>query len=481
MFGEVGEVEPRHSGERPANKDVNLSKHDPTHQTSTDDVDDDFSHPPTDDGEREVIFQAIDSFNSYRPLAHSTVHRRRQNLYALPSNQWQLLAAPPFNLLDTLSSVDDAIDSNSEIADAIVSIATATMGLPTDPTHGPAALNWQNTAKLNDHNKAQSTLRQLYRDWTAEGYNREIKPLLNLILTDLSKHLSPSPPPSTTQPTTTADNTTRPSPSLLPHILLPGAGLSRLLLSLTLSGYHATGNEISYHQLLTSNFILNHTPAPNAYTLYPFATTFTNTLSRTHQLRSYLLPDIHPATAIASARATGQAVGDMGMAAGDFCTSFNDEESRGQFDAVVTAYFIDTAPNLFRYIRTVRHCLKAHGVWVNVGPLLWHFDAREPGGGDDDNDNDDGAEGRSKNREEDTGIAEPGSFELSNEEVLLLVEREGFEVVSSEILPAGFVGGEDDGGAAVENDGVGAYIQDSRSMLQHRYRCAHWVARKKGE
>jgi carnosine N-methyltransferase len=58
------------------------------------------------------------------------------------------------------------------------------------------------------------------------------------------------------------------------------------------------------------------------------------------------------------------------------------------------------------------------------------------------------------------GIADPGSVELTDVEVIALVERFGFRVESRE---SGIEAG---------------YIQDPSSMLQSLYRVSHWVARK---
>jgi hypothetical protein len=53
----------------------------------------------------------------YRRTAHfHATHRRRQNFYALPTAQWQMLAAPPFNILANLDRVDNAIDVNADLA-----------------------------------------------------------------------------------------------------------------------------------------------------------------------------------------------------------------------------------------------------------------------------------------------------------------------------------------------------------------------------
>lgn len=59
-----------------------------------------------------------------------------------------------------------------------------------------------------------------------------------------------------------------------------------------------------------------------------------------------------------------------------------------------------------------------------------------------------------------TGIADPGSVELSNDEVMSLVEMMGFKIEKSEV-----------------RSNVG-YIQNPESMMQNCYTVSHWVARK---
>ncbi|RVW95639.1 Carnosine N-methyltransferase [Vitis vinifera] len=45
----------------------------------------------------------------------------------------------------------------------------------------------------------------------------------------------------------------------------------------------------------------------------------------------------------------------------------------GVWDAVVTCFFIDTAHNIVEYIEIISRILKDGGVWINFGPLLYHF------------------------------------------------------------------------------------------------------------
>lgn len=45
----------------------------------------------------------------------------------------------------------------------------------------------------------------------------------------------------------------------------------------------------------------------------------------------------------------------------------------GEWDAVLTCFFLDTAKNVFQYIRTLAHMIPPTKVWINNGPLLYHF------------------------------------------------------------------------------------------------------------
>jgi hypothetical protein len=54
---------------------------------------------------------------------------------------------------------------------------------------------------------------------------------------------------------------------------------------------------------------------------------------------------------------------------GDFTTVFEGQD--GQYDIIVTHFFIDTARNLMSYFDTIKRLLKKGGRWVNLGPLLY--------------------------------------------------------------------------------------------------------------
>jgi carnosine N-methyltransferase len=361
-----------------------------------------------------------------------------------------MLAAPPFNYLDTLDRVDEAIDANAELARAIVRAGLQSFQtIGAEPGQEPVLPEeWQGCAKDSDIDKARSTLRQFYRDWSAEGKVERracYGPVIKALEREREKRAATSEQSDDREPSDNQDG------SKAMHVLVPGAGLARLVFDLCCQGYDVEGNEISYHQLLASAYILNNTQRAGQHTIYPWVHSFSNHLSRANQLRAYAVPDIHTATTLAESGTKGS----MAMCAADFLCLYGDEEHSEAYDAVASVFFLDTAPNLIRYLQTIWHCLKPEGLLINIGPLLWHFENNPPG-----------SHGRMADHVDDggtsdtTGIAEPGSFELTDEEVMLLLQTVGF-VIEEKVT------------------GIDApYIQDSESMLQTNYKANLWVARK---
>ncbi len=316
---------------------------------------------------------------------------------------------------------------------------------------------WHGTATSADVEKARSTIRQFYRDWSAEGA-KERAACYGPVIKDIKD-----------------EHVKRKSGRPL-NVLVPGAGLGRLVFDLCKDGFNVEGNEISYHQLLASSYILNDCPNSRHHIIYPWIHTFSNHLSRSHQLQAVQIPDVHPRSSLMFDRPQEHggdkeptrdiAPGEMLMSASDFLLLYGDEDHQNAYDAVVTCFFLDTAPNFIRYIETIRNCLKQGGIWTNIGPLLWHFE-NDPPGKSGSGASRDGAESVDlvsgetiMGENEDSGIADPGSVELTDVEVMLLVEKLGFKIEK-------------------QKDGIEAgYIQNPRSMMQNIYRVSHWVARK---
>lgn len=147
-------------------------------------------------------------------------HVRRQNFYALPSHQWMLLSQAPFSILDTLSAVDDAIDANANIADAIVQYGLGSFGMnvASAPANSPP---YHGYATREDLDKARSTIRQLFRDWSELGAAERgatygpVIGALNECFPDVA-----------------------PASRHRIRVLVPGAGLGRLVYELVAQGFN---------------------------------------------------------------------------------------------------------------------------------------------------------------------------------------------------------------------------------------------------
>jgi carnosine N-methyltransferase len=374
-----------------------------------------------------------------------------------------LLSKPPFSLLDTFSKMDDLIDSNAELAEAIFVAGFKAFLAPTLDSEWVASIVPEKYAhdqykvfsaiidhldahtSQNDMEKARSCINQFYREWSTEG-DLERSKCFDPVIAALEQDFA-----SRAGITTGADRSDL-------KVLVPGVGLGRLVFDICNAGFSVEGNEISYHMLMASALVLNETQKVGQFKIAPFALNSSNHTSRADQFQTFHVPDVHPATELAKTGVSQVPASErMSMSTGDFCVVYGKPEYAEVFDAVATVFFVDTAPNLIRYIEAVRNCLNPGGIWINLGPLLWHGPLHK--------DHDNGAEDekRDKRVNSDAGIGDPGSVELTNEEVVALVEHLGFVMEKQEF-------------GTIET----GYITNPRSMLQNTYRPSFWVARKKG-
>ncbi|EMD58524.1 hypothetical protein GGP41_005985 [Bipolaris sorokiniana] len=428
--------------------------------------------PTSDPEEQKLIISVLDSFRSYRRHAHyNATHTRRQAFYSLPSAHWTLLSQPPFSLLATFSTVDDLIDQNANLAEAIFAAGFKSFLAPTLDSEWVASIVPEKYARdefkvfdivldalivdgrgsragQNDLEKARSCVNQFYREWSEQG-QEERKACFDPVLSALQGEFA--------QRAKTADAASEQDRGDF-RVLVPGVGLGRLVFDVCRAGFSVEGNEISYHMLMASALVLNETKHAHQFSIAPWALGSSNHVSRADQLRTVEIPDVHPATVLGEEQASRVPASDrMSMSMGDFCVVYGRSDYTGVFDAVTTVFFIDTAPNLIRYIEAVANCLKPGGIWVNLGPLLWHPPPPRRNHGEED-------EEEASRIESDAGIGDPGSFELTNDEVIALVQHLGFNIERQ------------------ETDTIQTgYITNTRSMLQSTYRPSFWLARKKDE
>lgn len=130
--------------------------------------------------------------------------------------------------------------------------------------------------------------------------------------------------------------------------------------------------------------------------------------------------------------------------AGEFAECYGTPDQRGAWDAVVSVFFVDTAPVIFEYFDVVWHALRPGGFWVNLGPLLYHWQGGSADAGDADDDD----------------LRYGQSLELSYQEVRFALLARGFELVR------------ESAGAKT------TYAANRRSLLNNTYTPLMWVVRK---
>ncbi|XP_076855168.1 carnosine N-methyltransferase [Brachyhypopomus gauderio] len=347
--------------------------------------------------ERQHFWKVIDAFRFYRTHIHERVSRTERQFRSLPQRHQRLLSG----FLPKLAKIRHCVDQNHEILQAIVRNCTH-MFENMEYGEDDNARKVVPTSTF-DMDKLKSTIKQFVRDWSEEGKAERdtcYKPLIEEIQRQF--------PPDQCDVSKVS-------------VLVPGAGLGRLAWEVARLGYSCQGNEWSFFMLFSSHFVLNRCDKENALTLYPWVHQFSNNKMSTDQTRPVFFPDINPQSLPLDS--------DFSMTAGDFLEVYTNPNI---WDCVTTCFFIDTAHNILDYIETIWNILKPGGVWINLGPLLYHFE----------------------------NMANELSIELSYEEIKDAILKCGFQL-------------------EIERESVlTTYTENDRSMLRYLYDCVFFVARK---
>ena len=195
----------------------------------------------------------------------------------------------------------------------------------------------------------RSTLRLFVRDWSKEGIeerNATHKPILEELQSFFKD-----------RPKKDFENGI--------NVLVPGSGLGRLVYEIAKLGFKSQGSEISLYMLLCFSYLLNKSTKIEEFTIQPFIHTLSNLFNVESAFKKIKIPDENIKEELSKTD-----TGKITMTSGDFCLSFQNKSNI--FDSVVTCFFIDTANNIVEYIETIHNILKVGGLWINVGPLLYH-------------------------------------------------------------------------------------------------------------
>jgi len=374
------------------------------------------------------------SFRQYATFAMAQWANQQYRLHALPESQRRLLPAglrrdtPQFS--QRAEAFKDAAIRNQFCLDCILRHAGHPHSQDYTIQHGQAT----------DHqmSSVSSVLKSLARDWSAEG-KAERDMSYGPLLSQVQKYL---PVADKTKP---------------PRICVPGAGVGRLPLELAALEYSVQGNEYSLYMLLASDFILNGASATpeNPLKISPFLLESRNVHAPTDPCRVFQIPDVDSFSMVGPDNGDDEStVPDFSMAAGEFVSIYSAPKERGQWNAVVACFFLDTAPCIVEYLQVIHQMLKPGGFLFSFGPLVWHWSA--PAMRPDDKSNQVDHEHLSS-----MDKRYMTSVDLCWEDVREVLLNVGFEIVE-------------------EHVGIKAlYTSDRRSMVNMSYRCINFVARKK--
>ena len=357
---------------------------------------------------------------------------KRIKYNSLTSKQQELIPWFP-SYIDQLIH---CVNKNKEFTQLVATTVAIGFGVSENPE------TWYE-ASYQDYDKVRSLLLQVTREWSKEG-NQERSLSFDRILQEL--------------------NDLFPDQQKRQHIkvLVPGCGTGKLVLQLISNGYWCQGNEFSYHMLIMSNFILNH--CKTYYEIYPFIHKSSNVKSREYQTRSVTIPEeFVDFNELMNTNPSIAYYDLMSMTAGSFpdiygpphihapgsITGITDDfrlENKHKFSVIVTCFFIDTASNIIDYLETITYSLKPQGIWINLGPLLWHFEG-------------DNNTTHIFNENQDPIALTLNGLELSRDDLLQMIEKFNFTVQKHHQIPS-------------------KYSADPNALGYFMYDCQYWVCRK---
>jgi carnosine N-methyltransferase len=278
---------------------------------------------------------------------------------------------------ESYKSVKKALQSNVNFLHNLV--RETNPGVPAlDPHEGePVPLRYMD--------KVDAVLHSIYREWSLEGagdrahFDLLVKTLREVVPVD--------------------------GKFFRKNVLVPGCGLGRLAVEICRYGYNVQMNEYSVFMLLANSFIVNGSFSSfqsDRPTIYPWLTSSSNVISYDDIEKGIIIPDVTCNDLLCDSpchehyiepdehEIPSNGIPDLGyrlprlsMKAGDFVTVYGASDNHQKWDAIVTCFFIDTAPNILTYIRVIKDLLIPGGTWINFGPLLYHWEVDSDETGDD--------------------------------------------------------------------------------------------------
>ncbi|KXG51579.1 uncharacterized protein PGRI_089720 [Penicillium griseofulvum] len=283
---------------------------------------------------RHRLLTALHGYTAYKDKSLAEVNRWR-NLYKNVPKQQRKLLESTVHYTRKLNTAEHLFETNSEITRSIVDYGLSFYNI--SQSELDEFIQESETQQRSvDRTSVSQGMKHFVRDWADEG-DEERQQSFGCILKSLAQ-------------------TPRAKDKPL-RVLLPGSGLGRLAHEVdNLGGFDVTMNEWSTYMNLAYRYV-SSLSAPNSVPFHPYIDWWSHHVTTDDLQRSITFPNqvIRPSSVL--------------LIEGDFTTVFT--EHTGQYDIIVTLFFIDTARNLVSYLETIHRLLRPGGRWVNLGPLLY--------------------------------------------------------------------------------------------------------------
>ena len=394
----INSAENEKSKEQKTNNDENQLKNQDYGFTS-------FSAAVQDPKNYESVKTIVSAFFNYQLDSLKDIERMERDFKLIGEKYTKRL---PFNYKERLEKLKNAIAQNYSFLVKIASPFSSLFKIIKYPS-GETYLE-RLTVPPYETVSIKSNLRLFVRDWSEEGAE-ERNQAYNPILEEIKSYFK---------------NKTKKDYQNGIKVLVPGAGLGRLMFEIAKLGFKVEGNEFSFNMLLFYNYFFSSSPPKkNEITIQPFIHILSNLLNFETAFKKVMIPDVDIKEELSKTD-----TGSLYMLGGDFCAAYKDKINN--FDCVATCFFIDTAFNIVEYIETIYNTLKTDGLWINIGPLLYHH----------------------------TSDINAISIELGWNEIKEVIKGYGFEFTKEEIIET-------------------TYSTDKDCMIKKVYRCIFFTAIKK--
>lgn len=295
----------------------------------------------------EAAMAPMAAIKNYHEFARVEVERVRRNLNGLSNDdKARLIRSPEVQV----RAMEEAHANNSVFLEAYAQIVRDCTAAADGLTAARGGLGTGTPSSK----ALQGMLQTVVREWSQEGL-AERRECLERLVGALERHLG------------SQRDVAKATGQAAPRVLCPGAQLARLPFEVLSRGYQAEACEGRSLLYFGAEMMRRHGGKKGAFTIQPFALNTCNRVGAEDHVRRIQVPDVD-VTAMPQ------------MRFGDLPLLYDAPEAKSAFDAVLTAFALDSTQNILRYVRTVAHAVRPGGLWANFGPLAYDAEHDEAHG-----------------------------------------------------------------------------------------------------